>query len=119
MFVPFLGTSWAVFIGLTVILFGFAAFMTGQALAQTWRPLWHGILYTLLLALGARFLTYALFEGKLLWATGYLADWLVLLVIYLAAYRMTRARRMVVQYPWLYERSGLFTWRERRGSSAK
>jgi hypothetical protein len=26
---------------------------------------------------------------------------------------MTQARKMVKQYPWLYERSGLFSWRER------
>ena len=26
------------------------------------------------------------------------------------AFRLTRARRMVRQYPWLYERTGLFTW---------
>lgn len=116
MSVPLLGTSWAVFIGLTVILFGFAAFMTGQALAQTWRPLWQAVPYTLLLALGARFLTYALFEGKLLHLTGYFIDWVVLLAICLAAYRMTRARLMVTQYPWLYERSGVFGWRERRPS---
>jgi hypothetical protein len=26
---------------------------------------------------------------------------------------VTKARKMVCQYPWLYERSGLFSWRDR------
>jgi hypothetical protein len=108
-----LGTSPSVFIGLTIILFGGAAFMTGQALAQTWRPLWHVVPYVLLLGGGARFLTYALFEGSLLSASGYVIGTAILLVIALAAYRQTQARQMVVQYPWLYERAGLFGWRER------
>jgi len=30
------------------------------------------------------------------------------------AYRLTLARRMTVQYPWLYERTGIFTWRNRK-----
>src|SRR5262245_251485 len=57
------GTSLAVFIGLTVILFGGAAFMTGQALAGTWRPFWHAVPYALLLAAFDRFLIFGLFEG--------------------------------------------------------
>ncbi|MBV9522331.1 MAG: hypothetical protein JO010_06040 [Alphaproteobacteria bacterium] len=108
-----LGTTPAVFLGLTVILFGGAAFMTGQALAETWRPLWHSVPYAVLLGAGARFLTYALFEGTLLSASGYLIGTLILLAISLGAYRMTQARRMIIQYPWLYERAGLFGWREK------
>ena len=111
MYVPLIGTSWGVWIGISVVLFGFAAFMTGQALAQTWRPLWHAVVYALLLALGSRFLIFALFEGRLLWLTGYAADWLVQVAFAAIAYRVTRARQMVVQYPWLYERAGLFSWR--------
>jgi hypothetical protein len=33
-----LGTTLPVFIGMTVFVMGFAAFMTGQALANTWQP---------------------------------------------------------------------------------
>jgi hypothetical protein len=108
-----LGTSPAVFLGLTVILFGGAAYMTGQALAETWRPRWHAIPYALLLGAGARFLTYALFEGTLLSASGYVIGTLILLGICLGAYRAAQARRMVIQYPWLYERAGIFNWREK------
>lgn len=108
-----LGTSIGVFIGITVFLSGFAAFMTGQALASTWRPVWQLWLYIVLLGFADRFLTSALFQGELLSPTGYAIDTAVLLVIGLLAFYLTRTRQMASQYPWLYERSGLFTWRER------
>jgi hypothetical protein len=31
----------------------------------------------------------------------------------LLGYRTTRARQMTRQYPWLYERTGLLSWREK------
>jgi hypothetical protein len=108
-----LGVSLPVFLGLTVVLFGGAAFMTGQGMASKWRPMRTAFLYTALLGLGDRFLIYALFHGQLLSVTGYIIHTAILTVICLAAYRMTQARKMVKQYPWLYERSGLFSWRER------
>ena len=111
-----LGTSWGVFIGVTLILFGLGAVMTGQALAQTWRPMAQVVPYALLLALGARFMIFALFEGSLLSLPGLLVAWAVLLLLAAATHRATKARLMVVQYPWLYERSGVFTWRERRAA---
>jgi branched-chain amino acid transport system ATP-binding protein len=109
-----LGNSLPVFIGMTVILFGGAAFMTGQALAGTWRPLWHAVPYALLLAAGDRFLSFALFEGELLSLPGFVIDAIVLFGLALLAYRLRRAHLMVQQYPWLYERSGLFTWSEKQ-----
>jgi ABC-type microcin C transport system permease subunit YejE len=107
------GSTWGVFIGVSILLFGFGAFMTGQAMAENWRPMPQLLPYTILLAAGARFFTYALFDGTLLSLSGFVLTWVVLLAIAAAAYRATKARRMVVQYPWLYERSGLFTWREK------
>ena len=112
MIVPALGVSWGVFIGVAVVLFGFAALMTGQALAQTWRPWWHAIPYSALLGAGAQFIGYALFAGKLV-ATGWLIDFAVLLALASLAYRLTLAHKMVAQYPWLYERAGLFAWRQK------
>ncbi len=107
-----LGTSPAVFIGLTLGVMGFTAYMTGQAVAVTWKPAWQAVIFTLLLGFGDRFLTFALFDGQLLSLTGYLLDTVVLLVISLLAWRMARARTMVNQYPWLYRRSGPFSWTE-------
>jgi CHASE2 domain-containing sensor protein len=108
-----LGSTPGVFVGVTLILFGFAAVMTGQALARTWRPARQLVPYALLLAAGARFISYALFDGDLLSPGGYAVGTVVLLAMTAAAYRATQARKMVTQYPWLYERAGLFAWRER------
>ncbi|HUL06766.1 MAG TPA: hypothetical protein VLV76_10575, partial [Candidatus Acidoferrum sp.] len=50
---PF-GATWLQFGALTVIVFGFAAFMMGWALADTWRPAWQVFAYGLLLGVGNR-----------------------------------------------------------------
>lgn len=110
------GNSVAVFIGVTCILAGGAAWMTGQALAATWRPAWQAMAYALLLTLADRFLIFALFEGELLSLPGFALDAAVLMAIALAAHRITLVAQMVKQYPWLYERHGLLSWR-RRGST--
>lgn len=109
-----LGTSIPVFIGMTVVLFGFAAFMTGQALANTWQPVWKVLPYGALLAVGDRFLIFALFDGELLSASGFIVDVMVLVALTAVSYRLIQARKMVSQYPWLYESDGLFGWRDRQ-----
>ena len=101
------------FVGLTLVLMGFAAFMTGQALANTWKPVWHAVVYSMLLGIVDRFLNFALFDGELLSISGYLVDAAVLSLIALVAFRLTQARKMVTQYPWLYRPAGLFGWRRR------
>ncbi len=108
-----LGTSISTFITITVFVIGFAAYMTGQALGNTWKPVWHVIAYVLMLGMADRFLTFALYEGELLLVTGYIVDTAVLMAIALFAYRINRVHRMVSQYPWLYERTGLFGWRDK------
>ncbi len=108
-----LGTTIGVSIGLTLILMGFAAYMTGQAMAITWRPIWHLGIYGMLLGFADRFLIFSLFQGQLLSPVGYLIDTAVLIAISLFAYRFNQARKMASQYPWLYERVGLFGWRQK------
>ena len=108
-----LGTTWPVFLGLTCVLAGGAAWMTGQALAAHWLPRWQGLLYAVLLAAGNRFLVYALFDGPLLDLAGFLVACVVLAAVCMASYQLTRAWRMVAQYPWLYEAAGPFSWRAR------
>jgi ABC-type uncharacterized transport system permease subunit len=103
--------DWPVFIGVTCILIGFAALATGRALASTWRPVWWAVFYAALLGLVDRFLHWSLFGGDLLSPLGYAIDTAVLIAIALLAYRVTQAARMVQQYPWLYRRAGLFSWR--------
>ena len=77
--------------------------------------MWQVFAYGILLGGGDRFAVYALFDGGLLSPTGYVIDTVVLMAIALFAYRTTLARRMVAQYPWLYERAGLFGWRDKAG----
>jgi hypothetical protein len=108
-----LGNSLGVYAGLTVCLMGFAVFMTGQATALTWKPAWHVLAYAALLGLADRFLAYALFDGSLLSLPAYLFDTATLAAIGLVAWRLGRARKMVSQYPWLYERAGPFAWRNK------
>jgi branched-chain amino acid transport system ATP-binding protein len=94
-----------------VVLCGFAAFATGRALAGMWRPIWWTVPYCLLLGMVDRFLQWSLFDGALLSPLAYAVDSAVLIAIGLLAYRMTQAARMARQYPWLYVRAGLFSWR--------
>lgn len=108
-----LGTTYGVFLIVTIFVMGFAAYMTGQACANTWRPMGHAIFYCILLGLVDRFLTFALFEGELLSLSGYVIDTVVLIAITMFAYRLNRAARLVMQYPWLYERTGLLSSRRR------
>lgn len=108
-------SSPGVFIGLTVIIGGGAAWLAGRALALKWRPLWQLFVYMLLLAAAVRFLHYALFEEPLLSLKSYIADATVLIIAALLGFRITRVKQMTTQYYWLYERAGPFFWRERRG----
>ena len=104
-------TSPAVFVVMTVMIFGAAATLTGQALADTWRPAWYLPLYVALLGAVDRFLQFALFGGELLSIAAYITDSIILLVIGALAYRLRLASKMVTQYPWRFERAGLLRWR--------
>ena len=48
----YLGSSIPVFIGVTVVVFGGASWLTGRALAVTWKSLWLALPYGILLGLG-------------------------------------------------------------------
>jgi hypothetical protein len=106
-----LGAEPAPFIGVTIVLFGLAALLTGRVLAQTWRPGWQIPPLALLLAAADRFLLYALFEAPLASLGGFAVAAGLLAAIMSAAYYHARAAKMVQQYPWLYERRGPFGWR--------
>lgn len=107
--------SWPQVLFISAMLGSGAAWLTGRAIAQTWRPYWNVVIYTLLLGAAVRFIHFALFGAKLLSAVSYAADTLFLLLCASAAWRITLAAKMVRQYDWLYERRGLFHWRERTG----
>ena len=104
---------WPVFVSFTLLLMGWIAFMTGQTLAATWRPWGQVVPYTVLLGGVDRFFVYALFEGQVLSVEGFLIDTLWLMSVGLVAHRRALARKMSLQYPWLYVREGWLGWRDR------
>jgi hypothetical protein len=108
-----LGGTLASFVGLTLFLFGAASWMMGEALATTWRSPWQTLPYAGLLAATERFLDFALFAGELASLTGLMVCWLVLCGLSQAGFRSRRAAQLAAQYPWIFERSGLFSVRPR------
>ncbi len=114
-------TSFWVFFFLTVVIGGGASFATGRALALKWRPFREVIIYSCLLGLADRFLHWGLFldrpldvyKGDILSVHFYLVDTAVLMAFASVAYRMTQASCMATQYPWLYRKTGPFTWAAR------
>jgi hypothetical protein len=98
----------------TGIIGGGAAWLTGHAIAETWRPYWHVICYLLLLGAAVRFVHFALFEADLLSLASYIVDTLYFVLVGSLAFRVSRTAQMVRQYPWAYERTGPLSWRKRR-----
>jgi hypothetical protein len=100
-----------IFLIMTVVIGGGAAFMAGRALASKWRPWQMAVLYMIPLGLALRFFHYALFTGDLLSLHYFITDTLVLIAGVGLGYRLTRVSQMVTQYPWLYERSSPLSWK--------
>jgi hypothetical protein len=98
---------------ITGLIGGGAAWLAGRAIARTWRPFWHLVLYMLLLGGAVRFVHFALFEATLLSPISYAADALYLLLVGALAWRVTLVAQMTTQYYWLYQRTSPVTWRER------
>lgn len=103
--------SFGIFLILTIIMGGGAAYLAGRGLATKWRPLWMAVLAMVPLTLGLRFLHYALFGANLTSLHYLVTDFLILLAFCLLGYRKTLAAKMVRQYPWIYEADGPLSWR--------
>jgi hypothetical protein len=103
----------------TCVLGGGAAWATGRALADSWRPFGQAVVYLLLLGAAVRFAHFALFQGRLFSLPPYFSDAAFLLAVGGLSWRLTRVRRMVAQYRWLYERAGPLSWRERPAPQAE
>jgi len=108
-----LGSSVGVFLGLTVLLFGVAAFRTGEAIAEAWRPGWQAVLAACGLTVADRFLAVSLYDSPPLSLAAAAVAWIFITAVTLFAWRATIARKMVSQYPWLYEPAGILRWRRR------
>lgn len=107
-------TIW-LFLLVTVVMGGWGAWMTGRAIAITWRSLVQLVLYVLILGMVTRFIHFALFQATLLTLHFYIVDTLVLMGFAFAGWRYYRTRQMTTQYRWLYERTGPFGWKAREG----
>lgn len=98
------------FLLVTVVMGGWTAWMTGKAMAKTWRPLIVAVLYFLLLGAVVRFIHYALFQGTLLSLQYYVVDTAIVMAIGIAGFRYTRSKQMTSQYKWLFKPQGPFAW---------
>jgi hypothetical protein len=105
--------SLRVFLLVTVVMGGGAAWLAGRAIAATWRPWWHVALYMALLSLAVRFIHFALFNSKLLSLHYYLVDFAVCLSFGFLGFRLMRVAQMVTRYGWINERAGWLSWRRR------
>ena len=54
----------SLFLLVTVVMGGGAAWLAGRAIAATWRPWWHVAFYMLILGGAVRFIHFALFEAR-------------------------------------------------------
>ena len=105
--------SFSVFLLVSVILGGGAAFLAGRAIAETWRPWWQVVAYSLILGAAVRFFHFSLFSGTLLSGHYYLIDSAVCMAFGFLGFRAARAAQMVTQYRWINEPHGLLRWRRR------
>ena len=105
--------SFGLFLLVTVVMGGGAAWLSGRAIAATWRPWWHVVAYMLILGLAVRFIHFALFEGTLLSPQFYAVDTVICLIFGFLGFRATRAAQMTTQYGWINERAGLLRWTRR------
>ena len=105
--------SFGIFVLVTVVFGGGGAWLTGRAIASTWRPAWQVIAYMFILGAVVRFFHFSLFDGTLLSLHYYLVDCAVCLMSGFAGFRAARVGQMVRQYRWLNSRAGPMRWRRK------
>ena len=110
--------SVGLFLLVTVIMGGGAAWLSGRAIALTWRPWWQIVGYMLLLGLAVRFIHFALFEATLLSLHYFFVDCAVCLLFGFLGFRTTRAHQMSSQYRFLNVRTGMLSWTRRDDAAA-
>ncbi len=106
MFNAFYDANPWVFLLCTIILGGATAYVTGKAIAETWRPFWQVIAYLMCLGVVVRFIQFALFQERLLSMRNYLVDIAALIVFGVVGYAVARRHQMATQYSWAATKSG-------------
>lgn len=90
-----------VFLGVTLVLGGLAAFASGRSVARGWRPLGLLALYAAPLAFAMRFLHWSLFGEPIFAALPALIAYVYALAIESVSWRLTHHALVRRQYPWL------------------
>lgn len=103
--------SIGVFLLVTIILGGGAAWLSGRAIAQTWRPIWQVFVYSIALGFAVRFIHYSLFGGTLLSLHYYAVDTAICMIVGYLGFRTARVTQMVTQYRWVNRPAGPLRWR--------
>src|SRR5262245_17766994 len=85
---------------------GTAAYLSGKAIAQTWRPFWHVPFYMLILAAMIRFCHFSLFDEPFLSLPSYAADFAIAFALAAVGFGRVRAHQMRTPYGWLYQGRG-------------
>ena len=94
-----------IFLLVSVFMGASTAYVSGRAIAETWRPFWHGIVYALIIGLAVRFIHFALFEEVLLSVRNYVMDCIFLVAAGSIGYIRTRQQQMRHQYAFLTDGS--------------
>lgn len=95
------GQSLLPFLLVTLVMGGGAAWLSGRAIALTWRPWWMVLLAAFALGVAVRFFHHTLFGGTLLTPHYFAVDTVILVLLALAGFRLTRTRQMARQYGFL------------------
>jgi hypothetical protein len=75
-----------------------AAYMTGRAMAMGWKTLGILAFYCFLLAIVARFLHFALYDGALLSAYYFIVNFIIIMAVGLLGFRVHRVKQMTHQW---------------------
>jgi hypothetical protein len=105
-------SAW-LFILVTIVMGGGAAWQMGRSIAQTWRPFAALFLYAALLTCGVRFIHFAMFQGALISPQYYLVDYVVVFVFAVLGFRKRRAEQMASQYAFSFSASGPLSWKRK------
>jgi hypothetical protein len=105
--------SSSIFLLVTILFGGGAAWLSGRAIARTWRPVWQVLVYSLMLGCAVRFIHFSLFGGTLLSAHYYLIDSALCMGFGFLGFRAARVSQMLTHYRWINQGNGPLRWRRR------